>query len=202
MTDLHAKERNDPESGGLVIDLIEDETLVGIVYREDESLLAEFYPDDDGNLWAFDISDLQKVLDMAAAMLGSGEEAAPVPMGEAGQHPVDTLAMHFDSMVIRRGIEDEGFYPLPVAVAILGRCAELGLAMVFIEGVTVHADGVDPVSGHKADLGETNAGGPFALFQAECNTQAGALLERWPRQRPDFGVAIEVQDAEGERFVL
>ena len=86
-------------------------------------------------------------------------------------------------------------------MAILGRCADLGLAIVFMEGVTVHADGVDPLAGHKADLGETNAGGPFALFQAECNTQAAALLERWPRQRSDFGVAIEVQDAGGERFV-
>ena len=202
MTDLHAKERHDAESGGLIIDLIEDETLVGIVYQEDEALLAEFYPDDDGATWAFDISDLQRALDMAAAMLGSDDGVAPVPVGAAGQHPVDALAMQFDSLVIRRGLEDEGFYPLPVAAAILGRCAELGLAMVFIEGVIVHADGVDPVAGHRADLGETNAGGPFALFQAECNTQAAALMERWPRQRPDFGVAIEVQDAEGERFVL
>ncbi|NIP79259.1 MAG: hypothetical protein GWM90_08630, partial [Gemmatimonadetes bacterium] len=79
--------------------------------------------------------------------------------------------------------------------------SQLGLAMVYLEGVELTGEGADPVPGHRADLGETNAGGPFPLFQAECNTQAAALLERWP-QRPGFAVALEVQDAEGERFVL
>ena len=200
MTDLHAKERHDAEWGGLVVDLIESERLVGIAYEDAGGVFVEFFPDDEGNPWVFDTAELQRVIDTAAAMLGADEEAA-VAVGEEGQHPVDTLAMQFDNLVIRRGPEDEGFYPIPVTAAILGRCADLGLAVVYLEGVTVHAEGVEPVPGHKSEIGDNNAGAPFALFQAECNTQAAALLERWPR-RPDFGVSIEVQDAEGERFVL
>ncbi|MCJ7726049.1 MAG: hypothetical protein MUP76_06640 [Acidimicrobiia bacterium] len=201
MSDLHAKERHDPEWGGPVADLIEEDRTVGIVYQEEAGLFAEFFPDEDGNPWAFEAADLQRALDTAAAMLGPEEAPAEVPLGHDGQHPVDALAMQFDALAIRRGPEDEGFYPLQVAAGILAACARLGLAVVYLEGVSVQADGVEPVPGHKAELGKTNAGGPFALFQAECNTQAAALLEHWPR-RGDFGVAIEVQDASGEQFVL
>jgi hypothetical protein len=88
-----------------------------------------------------------------------------------------------------------------VAAQILAACGMLDLAVVYLEGVTVRSDGVDPVPGHKAEIGTANEGGPFALFQAECNTQAAAILERWPR-RSDFAIALEVQDAEGEQFVL
>lgn len=201
MSDLHAKERHDPEWGGLVIDLIEDDKVVGIVYQDEGGLFSEFFPDEEGAPWVFEAADLQRAIDTAAAMFGAGEVATPTVVGEEGQHPVDALALRFDHLVIRRGPEDEGFYPLPVAAAILAACAELGLAVVFMEGVTVHASGVEPIPGHKAELGKTNAGGPFALFQAECNTQAAALMERWPR-RSDFGVSLEVQDAEGEQFIL
>jgi len=201
MSDLHAKERHDPEWGGSVADLIEEDRVVGIAYYEDGGLFAEFFPDEDGNPWVFEAADLQRALDTAVAMLGPEESAPATALGVEGQHPVDVLAMQFDSLAMRRGPEDEGFYPLPVAAGIVAACAQLGLAVVYLEGVTVHAEGVDPVAGHKAELGKTNAGAPFALFQAECNTQAAALLEHWPRQG-DFGVSIEVQDSAGEQFVL
>ncbi|MCB2223556.1 MAG: hypothetical protein KQH83_05200 [Actinobacteria bacterium] len=202
MSDLRARDRHDPEWGGTVVDLLEEDRVVGLAYEDDDGLFVEFYPDEDGNAWVFDAADLQRVLDTVRAMLGA-EEPSPqaAPAGEEGQHPVDALAMQFDHLAAKRGEEDEGFYPLQVAAAILARCADLGLALVYVEGVTIHRDGIDPVPGHKADLGETNEGSPFALFQAECNTQAAALLERWPRE-PGFAVALEVQDATGERFVL
>lgn len=201
MSDLHAKERHDPEWGGPVADLIEEDRVVGIAYHEEGGLLAEFFPDEDGNPWVFEAADLQRALDTAAAMLGPEEAAPATTLGIEGQHPVDVLAMQFDPLAMRRGPEDEGFYPLQVAAGILAACAQLGLAVVYLEGVTVSAEGVEPIAGHKAELGKTNAGGPFALFQAECNTQAAALMEHWPR-RGDFGVSIEVQDASGEQFVL
>ncbi len=202
MSDLHAKERQDPDGDGTVVDLIEEDRVVGIAYLDDGGLYAEFYPDDEGEPWAFEAADLHRTLDVAAAMLGADEpEAIGVVAGEPDQHPVDALAMEFDATAMWRGPEDEGFYPLQVAARILSACSELGLAVVFMEGVTVHAGGVDPLPGHKAELGKNNAGGPFALFRAECNIQAAALLEHWPR-RSDFGIALEVQDAEGEQFVL
>jgi hypothetical protein len=201
MSDLHAKERHDPEWGGPVADLIEEDRVVGIAYQEEGGLFAEFFPDEDDNPWVFEAADLQRALDTAAAMLGPEDATPAATLGIEGQHPVDVLAMQFDSLAIRRGPEDEGFYPLQVAAGILTACAQLGLAVVYLEGVIVHSDGVEPLAGHKAELGKTNAGAPFALFQAECNTQAAALMEHWPR-RKDFGVSIEVQDAAGEQFVL
>jgi len=201
MSDLHARDRQDSEEDGPVVDLIEEDRIVGIAYVEGGSVYAEFYPDDEGNPWAFDTSDLQRTLDMAAVMLGADAEDEPAGLSDAGPHPVDILALEFDALAARRGPEDEGFYPLQVAAGILARCGDLGLAMVFLEGVTLHAEGVDPIPGHKTDLASVNEGAPWALFQAECNTQARALLERWPR-RPDFAISIEVQDADGERFVL
>ena len=201
MSDLHARERHDPDWGGLVVDLIEEDRVVGIVYQEESGLFAEFFADEDGEAWVFEAADLQRAIDTAAAILAPAEEEPSVALGEEGQHPVDALAMQFDAQAVRRGPEDEGFYPLPVAAQILAACGMLGLAVVFLEGVTIRGDGVDPLPGHKAEIGKTNEGQPFQLFQAECNTQAAAVMERWPR-RPDFAVALEVQDAEGEQFVL
>jgi hypothetical protein len=200
MSDLHARERHDPEWGGPVVDLVEDDRIVGIVYEEDGVVYAELHPDDDGNPWVFDTADLQRVLDTAAAMLGADEDAQGTLDG-SGPHPVDILAMEFDALAAHRGPEDEGFYPLPVAARMLARCGDLGLAVVYLEGIQVSGGSTSSVPGHRADLGETNEGQPWALFRAECNTQARSLLERWPR-RPEFAVAMEVQDATGERFVL
>ena len=201
MSDLHARDRRDPDLDAPVVDLIEEDRIVGVAYADDGAVYVEFYPDDEGNPWAFDTQDLQRTLDTAAAMLGADAEEQVGDPGVTGPHPVDVLALEFDALAARRGPEDEGFYPLPVAAGMLVRCGDLGLALVFLEGVTLHAESVDPLPGHKADLADINQGEPWALFQAECNTQARALLERWPR-RPDLAVAIEVQDADGERFVL
>jgi len=201
MSDLHARDSRDPDPDNPVVDLIEEDRLVGIAYADGGAVYAEFYPDDEGNPWAFDTQDLQRTLDMAAAMLGADADEEAGDPGADGPHPVDVLALEFDALAARRGPEDEGFYPLPVAAGMLARCGDLGLALAFLEGVTLHAESVDPLPGHKADLASVNEGEPWALFQAECNTQARALLERWPR-RPDFAIAMEVQDADGERFVL
>jgi hypothetical protein len=198
VSDLHARERHDADWGGLVVDLVEEDRVVGLVYEEEGSLFAEFHPDDDGEPWVFEAADLQRALDTAAAMLGV--DAAD---GGAGPEldPIESLAAEFDHAAALRGPEDEGFYPLPVVARMLARCADLDLAMVFLEGVEVRGGEATPSSGHKSELGEANDGQPWALFLAECNTQARALLERWPN-RPGFAIAVEVQDPSGERFVL
>ncbi len=121
--------------------------------------------------------------------------------GRPEEHPVDTLAAQFDRRAARRGPEDEGFYPYDVATGIIARCNDLGLAVVSMEGFTLHPDRIDPVGGCSADLGDAFRGEPWPTFLAGCNLQAVTLLERWPR-RPSFAIAFEVQDAEGEVFVL
>jgi len=206
MSDLHARERQDPEWGRPVADLIEDDEVVGLAYEDEGDLFVEFYPDADGESRLYDVADLQRVLDTVVSMLGGAPEPAPEMAGEPGtgrpeEHPVDTLAAQFDRRAARRGPEDEGFYPYDVATGIIARCNDLGLAVVSMEGFTLHPDRIDPVGGCSADLGDAFHGEPWPTFLAGCNLQAVTLLERWPR-RPSFAIAFEVQDAEGEVFVL
>jgi len=90
---------------------------------------------------------------------------------------------------------------MEAAVGIINRCGDLGLAVVAIEGFTLHSGQEDRVSGCAADLGAAYKGEPWGAFQAGCNLQAMTLLERWPH-RASFAVTFEVQDATGEVFVL
>lgn len=204
MSDLHARERQDPEWERPVADLIEDDEVVGMAYEDEGQLLVEFYPDGDGEPRLYDVADLQRVLDTVGAMLGIepdlGDTEAAESAGEA-EHPVDVLAAEFDERAARRGPEDEGFYPLDAAAGMIRRCGELGLAVVAVEGFNLRRDGEDAVAGCSADLGSIYRGEPWAAFAANCNLQAMSLLERWPR-RPSFAVTLEAQDAAGEVFVL
>lgn len=207
MSDLHARERQDLEWGRPVADLIEEDAVVGMAYEDEGQLLVEFYPDADGEPRLYDVADLQRVLDTVGAMLGAEAAAEDDGLGRLsaesapGAHPVDVLAAEFDERAVRRGPEDEGFYPPEAAAGIINRCGELGLAVVEIEGFTVHSDREDRVPGCSADLGTAYRGEPWAAFLAGCNLQAMALLERWPR-RASFALTFEVQDATGEVFVL
>jgi len=201
MSDLFARDRHDPEWGGMVVDLVEDERVVGIVYADDDVPYAEFYPDEDQAPWVFAIADLQRVLDTATTMVTTSPESAPGTVETDGADPVTALAAQFDQLAARRGPEDEGFYPPPVAARLLGACSALGLAVVSIEGFTLHAGWEDGVAGCRSDLGAAYEGEPWGAFLAGCNTQAMALLERWPR-RANFAVTFEIQDQAGERYVL
>ena len=92
MSDLHARERQDPDWGRPVADLIEDDEVVGRAYEEEGELLVEFYPDADGEPRLYDVADLQRVLDTIVAMLGT---PADEPQGEpaaAGQSDATTTA--------------------------------------------------------------------------------------------------------------
>ena len=207
MSDLHARERQDLEWGRPVADLVEDDEVVGMAYEDEGQLLVEFYPDAEGEPRLYDVADLQRVLDTVAAMLGAGSAAPGVeaegllPGTPLGEHPIDALATEFDRSALRRGPEDEGFYPLDAAAGIINRCGDLDLAVIAIEGFTLHADREERVSGCAADLGSAYRGEPWASFLAGCNLQAMASLERWPR-RASFAITLEVQDAAGEVFVL
>lgn len=204
MSDLHARERQDPEWERPVADLIEEDEVVGMAYEDEGQLLVEFYPDAEGEPRLYDVADLQRVLDTVGAMLGIEPEPGETDdakAAEAAEHPVDVLAADFDERAARRGPEDEGFYPLEAAAGMVQRCGELGLAVVAMEGFSLHRDGEDAVAGCSADLGSIYRGEPWAAFVAGCNLQAMSLLERWPR-RPNFAVTLEAQDASGEVFVL
>ena len=131
-------------------DLIEDDEVVGMAYEDEGELLVEFYPDAEGEPRLYVAADLQRVLDTVSAMLGAGggdagEGEEPSPDAAPGEHPVDVLAAEFDRRALRRGPEDEGFYPMEAAVGIINRCSDLGLAVVALEGFTLHSGAEDKV---------------------------------------------------------
>jgi len=204
MSDLHAREATSEEWDGPVVELVEDDQVIGIVYVDGEVLFTEFAPDSDGDSWAFEVSDLQTALDTASAMLlpqGTSVLLDEAVKEEDGDHPVDRLATEFDDLATHRGDEDEGFYPLDVAARIMGRCDSLDLAVVSVEGFRHNGESVSAVPGMSVDTGEAHGGEPWPIFLAGCNVQAMALLERWARE-PGLILALEVGDADGERYVL
>jgi hypothetical protein len=206
MSDLHPRERVDPDWETPVADLVEEGEVVGLVFSEEGQILAEFYPDDDGETHLFDVADLQRALDMVSAMFARDEQsdAHPSPVerpAAVAASPIELLAAEFDKRAVRRGPEDEGFYPPDAAMGIVRRCGDLHLAVVSLEGFLIGGDSLRPASGCSADLGAAYRGEPWPTFLAGCNLQAQALLERWPR-RTGFVVTFEVEDAAGEAFVL
>jgi hypothetical protein len=206
MSDLHPRERVDPDWETPVADLVEEGEVVGLVFSEEGQILAEFYPDDDGETHLFDVADLQRALDMVSAMFAGDEQSgahhSPVERPAAvAASPIELLAAEFDKRAVRRGPEDEGFYPPDAAMGIVRRCGDLHLAVVSLEGFLIGGDSLRPASGCSADLGAAYRGEPWPTFLAGCNLQAQALLERWPR-RTGFVVTFEVEDAAGEAFVL
>jgi len=199
MDRIYVSERDDPDWPDPVVDLLADGRYVGMAYTRDDRLHVEFLPSPEP--CAFDLTELQRALDVAAAILSGGYENLEAPAQEGGSSGIDALAAEFDPLAVRRGPEDEGFYPTDVAAQIVRRCGDLGLAVISLEGVAVHSAMVDPVAGCSSDIGDAYRGEPWAAFLAGCNTKASALLERWPH-RSSFAVAFEVEDDAGEQYVL
>jgi hypothetical protein len=200
MSDLTARESSRPGWDGVVVDLVEDGGMVGYAYEDDGVVYVEVLPDEDGDPWAFEVADLQRALDIAVAMLAPDMADLPAPAPGAPD-PLDVIASEFDSTALRRGPDDEGFYPVEAVVAITRRAADLGIAVASLEGFTMHEEGESGVPGCEADLAEAHRGEPWPTLVAGCAVQAEAVLEKWPRRR-DFAVALEVMDNSGERFVL
>lgn len=204
MTDLHARETQSEDHDAPIVELIEEDTIVGVVYFDEGAAFAEFYADEDGEPWAFDVGDLQRVLDIARAIV---DPEAPLVLegalpGDGGDHPVDGLAARFDTAASYRGDEDEGFYPPAVVASIIEACNEFDLAVVSLEGMTLDRHGVSPTAGGAFDIGEAHAGEAWPVFRAGCNVHAEAILQRWGPRDSRLVIAVEVADRDGDRYVL
>jgi len=204
MSDLRAREGSARDWDGPVVELVEENRVVGLAYVDEDALYVEFVPDADGESWAFEVPDLQTALDTARAMLlPEGTAALVDDVDDAGDetHPVDRIAAEFDERASHRGDEDEGFYPPDAAAQIIQRAETIGLAVVSLEGFHLVAGEPMPISGLSVDTGAAHDGEPWPVFLAGCNVQAMGVLERWARQ-PGLLVALEVGDDDGERYVL
>jgi len=194
MGDLRIREATRADWEGPVVEIWEDDDLVAQAWRDDEEILVEVLSDADGDPFLLDVPALIGALDTAARILGV-EEASD------DEDPLDRLAEEFDHLAVHRGEEDEGFYPVQVAVPLIRRSEQLGLAVISVEGVTLVAGEPTPTPGFSLRIADPPAGEPWATFRAGANLQAEAVAERWPR-KPGFVVAFEVRDQSGEDFVL
>jgi hypothetical protein len=202
MSDLTAREAA-TRDGEPIVELVEEGRAVGYVYVDDDVLYTEFLLDEDGEPWAFEVSDLQTALDTARAMLlpegtAALTEASDIP---DDAHPVDRIAAEFDERAVHRAEEDEGFYPPSIVAQIIQRCEQLGIAVVSLEGFRMIGGEPASVPGLAVDTGAAHDGEPWPVFIAGCNVQAMGVLEKWARE-PGLIVALEVGDDDGERYVL
>jgi hypothetical protein len=198
---MWAREAERPDWDGLVVDVIEDDAVVGMAYEDSGEILVEFFPDAAGEPRVFSATDVQVVLDTIGAMFAEDVPGASVPPTEGGVDPIDHLASEFDTLAAARGEEDEGFYPLPVARRIVAACEALDLAVASVEGFAVVAGQLEQARGLSVTIADAHRGEPWGLFRSSCNTQAAAVLERWLKEGT-IVVALEVEDAAGEVYVL
>jgi hypothetical protein len=194
MGDLRIKEATRPDWEGPVVEIWEEDELVAQVWRDDEEVLVEVLSDADGDPFLLDVSALIGALDTAARILGVAEP-------EEDDDPLDRLAEEFDHLAVHRGEEDEGFYPPQVAVPLIRRSEQLGLAVVSVEGFTMVAGEPTATPGYALRIADPPGDEPWATFRAGANLQTEAVVERWPR-KPGFVVAFEVRDSTGEDYVL
>ncbi len=198
---MWAREAERPDWDGLVVDIIEDDVPVGMAYEDAGEILVEFFPDADGEPRVLSVAEVQVVLDTVGAMFADDAPGGEDRPDTGGIDPIDHLASEFDALAAKRGAEDEGFYPLPVARRIVMACEALDLAVATLEGFTVVGGEVETTRGLRAAVAEAHRGEPWGLFRPSCNTLAAAVLERWATE-DEIVVALEVEDSSAEVYVL
>lgn len=197
MSPLQIRDTVRDDWDGPVVEILDEDTVVALVYW-DEEVVVDVYPSAGEDSQTFDVPDLVRVLELAARVVVPDD----VPFDEPSDiDPLDILSSEFDATAAVRGAEDEGFYPLRAAVRLVGRCEQLDLAVVSMEGFA-RREGLQRVPGQMTDLGDAHRGEPWETFRAGCNVQAHATLERWAAAGVDTLVAFEVQDSAGEIYVL
>ncbi len=202
-----------------VAELWDDDEFVGQVYFDGVDVMTQLYPTPDGEPRVLEVAELMRVLELAARVVtpDDGEELSELRTAlgtETGRKDdarddegsddlgaVGVLADAFDDAAAHRGEEDEGFYPRDAVVAMVRRCNDLDLAVVHLEGFDMRDGSVEAARGYMVDIGKAHRGEPWPTFRAGCNIQAEAVLEGWPL-RPSFVVAIEIEDRNGEIFVM
>ncbi len=185
-----------------------------MVFWDGEESVVQIYPDHDGDVHDLETGDLLRVLDMAVRIVtpldqleeedqGDYLEAfnATAPEGEWDEELPATRALtaEFDSRVVFRAEDGEGFFNRDTAIELVERCEQLGLAVVEIDGFDLEGSVLIP----RAELGvfvDAPTGMDFSVRAAAANAQVRAALEAWPG-RPSLVAAIVVQQPDGESFV-
>jgi len=211
MLPLRLVETDRPEFDEPVVELWRDDEFVGMVFWDGDEAIVQVYPDRDGDVYDLELSDLFRVLDIAARIvtpMGEDDEGeyleafnAAIPEGEWDEESPATSSFtgEFDSQVVFRAEDGEGFYGKTVALAMVDRCEELGLALTEIDAFDLEGSVLIP----RPELGvfvDAPPGIEWSVRAAAANAQARAALEAWP-SRSTLVAAMVIQQPDGESFV-
>ncbi len=213
MLPLRIVETDRPEFEEPVVELWRDDEFIGMVFWDGEESIVQIYPDRDGGVHDIETGDLFRVLDMAVRIVTPldrqeveegdylEEYNASVPEGEWDEELPETRALtaEFDSRVVFRAEDGEGFYNRDAVLDLVGRCEELGLAVIEVDGFDLEGSVLIP----RPEIGifvDAPAGMDWSVRAAAANAQVRVALEAWP-SRPSLVAAIVVQQPDGESFV-
>lgn len=184
-----------------------------MVFWDGEESIVQIYPDRDGDVHDLEMGDLMRVLDMAVRIvtpvdqLGEEEEPflqafnAAAPEGEWDEESPATSAFtaEFDSQVVFRAEDGEGFYSRDTALEMITRCEQLGLAVIEVDAFDLEGAVLIP----RPELSifvDAPAGMDWGVRAAAANAQVAERLNSWPA-RPSLVGALVIQQPDGESFV-
>jgi hypothetical protein len=213
MLPLRIVETDRPDFEEPVVELWREDDFVGMVFWDGEESIVQIYPDSDGDVHDIEVEDLLRVLDLAirivtpADQLGEDEGDylagfnATAPEGAWDDEDPATRALtdEFDDRVVLRTEDGEGFFDRDVALEMLSRCEELGLAI--IEAAAFDLEGAVLIPRPEMGVAIAAPGGlDWGVRRAAANAQIRAALEAWP-SRPTLVAAFVIQQSDGESFV-
>jgi hypothetical protein len=192
-----------------VVEIWRDSEFVGMVFWDGTAAIAQVYPDSDGDALDLDLGYLLQILELSERIVTPEDlyedDDQVGPLGEPqsatweGEDPA-TLALveEFDPQVTHRAEEGEGFFSKDVAAAFIDRCAELGLAVVEMEGLDFVRGEIRQRLGLQMTTRVEKAM-PWEIFSGAANTRAGEMLQTWTGD--NLVVSFVVQEAGGDTFV-
>ncbi len=212
MLPLRIVETDRPDFDEPIVELWREEEFVGMVFWDGEETIVQIHPDRDADVHDLELGDLVRVLELAARIVAPEDELdddgdflegfnAGVPEGAWDEESPSTAALtdEFDDRVVLRTDDGEGFFAVDTALDLVGRCDQLGLAVISVDGFDI--DG--PVLIPRPELGIAIAapgGLDWPVRVAAANAQIREALEGWPR-RPTLVAAFVIQQPDGETFV-
>lgn len=193
-----------------VVELWRADDFVGMVFWDDDAAVAQVFPDDSGDVYDLPLSDLVRVLDLAEQIVtpdsflseeGEDEVGAEATAADwEDEHPATVaLVGEFDPLAAHRTADGESFFARPVALELIGRCDQLDLAVVEMDGFDLVREELRPRARlmHAVRLVGMD---DWPVFRPGANALAVDKLEGWP-ERETLVVAFVVQQPDGETFV-
>jgi hypothetical protein len=213
MLPLRIVETDRPEFEEPVVELWREDEFVGMIFWDGEDAIVQIYPDRDGDVHDVEINDLLRVLDIAIRIVtpedlleddgGEYLQAVNDTLSEGewdDEHPATAaLTAEFDSRVVLRTEDGEGFFDRDVALELLDRCEQLDLAAIELDGFDLEGSVLIP----RPELGVAISAPrdlDWGVRRAAANAQIRVALESWPA-RPTMVAALVIQQPGGETFV-